>query len=307
MAETELLAKGEEAHKRIAALGSSATSMVVETYGLLGRVSIEPGMLWEGYKKMVVNADGYGVVYLIGEKLYRQSVKDFILDELMSAYARAGKSTKPWRTILKVEYNFICGLCVPWYLHLGATAAELALFYSNNKELVDTAIKGTKTVYNTLNWFKKNCPTLYTKLRNSAAWAVAKDMPSEMVEAGTVAFFLGRILMNAKQAIGDGVEMAFIVWVKIIFKVAALVVVTHMPSFIAHAAAKATKDVVEEIRKQLGYEGVTITKEEAQQMIKELTKDKPETEKKLKELKDQSERYLPVIKDVVKKMEEENE
>jgi hypothetical protein len=309
MAEPELLAKNEEAHKRAAAVKETATSLTVKTGTVMGEVTIDPGTIWSGYNKMIVTADGFGVVYMNREVLYRQGVSDFIRDELISAFEKAGQSAKPWIKIAKTEFKFICGLFVPWYGSIGIFAAEIAIFYHQNKSLTDEAFEHGRKVMDRLLWVRSKCPTLFDKLMISVGRILLKEWRSGSVEALTtsenIAHFIGRILRGAKGTVEETGVLTIKALIKTILIVAIINGTLNIPGIVIASAKIANKTLVEKIILELSFIGAPTLKEEAIKISIELMMNPEETKKNLTELYEASQKLIPILEKLAAKIKED--
>jgi len=165
MAEVEFLAEGEEARKRVAELKDPLASSVTVDSTLFGKVEVRAGMQSWDKLRLVVYADGAGVAYLEGDKLFKMSAADFVRDEQFRCFEKAGKSATPWIKIWKMEVEFLCSVVIPWWGMIPIKAAEGALLYSNNKELVDGGIKHCRTFFEVMLWFRTFVPSSSTNWR----------------------------------------------------------------------------------------------------------------------------------------------
>ncbi len=311
MAAREQIATGLDAHERASKVGPTATPLRLKTASVLGEILIEPGTVWGEGRKMIVTADGHGIVFFEDDVLFRQSPKDFVLDELVSVFAKAGVSAKPWRKILKTEFNFICGLLVPWYGSVGIAAAETTLFYANNKSVVDRAFKHIEKLIDFFDYLGEKHP----KLRNKLLLSLGKNsiLGVKHGTSGDIAHFVGRLMKGYRELKADkskaastGLIIASLkILVVIVLKTAAIFMALHAPVFAIKGFIGDSKKQIDEYVKEFRATlGMVISVDEAKAIRESIVKDLSASEK-FSAFADDANKGLKAIEDLLAKADEE--
>lgn len=308
MGVAELIAKGADAHQKAAAMkGKNEPPYTVKTGTVMGDVTLESGMMWSGYQKIIIWASSFGVYYMKDDSLYRQDAKDFIRDELLVAFEKAGTSSKPIVRLYKATFEFIMGLVAPWYVTLGYKICETAYYYITYTELINSAYTQSGKLLSTLIWLRRLSPTFFNKMMWSIGKEILKDVPSS-VSAEDIAFFLGRVLMSVKNykkpdAIITKITISLVV--KLALKVAGIVGLLRTPGIIADSTKKNTEALAQEVRKELTLLGIASTPGECEIIVKELQTNKNEASEMMKQMKEASEQLTPLLEQLGEIMKED--
>lgn len=277
-----LLFSGQAAASAVARLLPTANPLTVQSG--LGPVELQPGTIWSD-NRLLVSADTTFTHYTIGDGFYEWSTSSFIREEWFNAVAPAVAQAELIVTLAKVEIAFITGLLVPFYQLLLVSAASLGLSFHRNRETYMAALDQAPRVIQLLNDFRERCPTLYTRLRNTAANDLLANLPSG-VTAEDVAFFLGRIIRT--RVIGTILRTVLIGMV---------VALSRLGLIAGRALRQSALDRVSELQSILATQGVPVTRDEAERIIREIEA-MPDTPKKLQELQQAIEKLLPLLEGI---------
>lgn len=280
-----LLLAGKEAMAAVATILPQSHPLVVPSP--LGPVELRPGTIWAGRKMLLYAAPLY-VWYTIDDRLYEWNTPAFVRDEWLTAIAK-GAATAEWLVVVaEVEFALLTGIFVPWYILLALSCAKLGILYLTHRQLFNDAFKYGPDVLEKLLALKSSHPQLFHKLLVQAGKDVLVNMPKG-ITAEDVAFFLGRLIHAAAEA---GAELTLGMLVKMTLKIAGLVTLVHLPNFAAHGVEAAAKARAEELKKQLEDAGFTVTKGEAEAILREALS-QPDTKDKLKALEDACQKLAP--------------
>lgn len=282
-----LMLAGREAMAAVAKILPQAHALVVPS--AMGSVELRPGSIWSGNRMLVYPAPLY-VWYTIDDRFYEWNTALFVRDEWFSAMA-AGAARAHWLVILgEVEMALLTGIFVPWYILLGVSCAKLGIFYLTHKKEVDEAFKYGPQVLSALNSLRKSHPLLFHKLLVQAGKETLENLPGS-VSAEDIAFFLGRVIKGAMEA---GAELTLGGLIKIAIHVAELVALAHLPSVTGRAVGAAASAHAEEFKRRLEAAGFTLTKGEAESILREALA-QPDTNAKLQALEDACKKLAPSL------------
>jgi len=312
MAEPELLARGDEAKKRIS--GLSYTELTIKTGTVMGDVTIKSGTIWSGYSRMIVAVVNRDVFYTVDDKLYRLGVSDFIRDELMSAFEKAGKSAAPWIEIGKAEFEFIMGVVMPTWGAVLFAIAKAAFFYVQHKATISVAWELNKELWDILVVIQKKCPRFMQKLAMTTAKEAIKDAVFGAPAPQEAAKLLGRIVRNLVQKTAAAAEagskvagafkLTIQILVKVILETAALVRVLNIPSRTGAAITKAAAGIASEVEKILKAAGAPLSRDEARLIAEEIIREKDDLLKKFTRLEEINKQLIPKLEELEKALKE---
>lgn len=278
-----LLATGRKAAEELAKWLPKGLSADVLAGGY-GWIRLQPGLIYMG-DRMVVSATGATVTYTVRDKLYITSTPQFVHDEWILSMSKGAKSALGMVYLTELEIALLIGIFVPWYVLLGMTVAKAGLFYRENKKLMDKVLAHSSDLLPLLWWFITNHPKLFGKL----IW--------EGIEGEDVAFFIGRVIRGS-----GGLTK---VTLKSLLRVAGvtLVIVTAIHAWpaaarggkeIGTAAAEDLAKVAKKLKKAMEEANVTLSDEEALEIIKDMIAD-PAVLRKLKSLEGTLDELIPAL------------
>jgi hypothetical protein len=294
----QLLVSGVDAINTIARILPSATPITVVTG--FGPVELKPGTIWSG-DRILVSADTVYARYAIRDELYEWSTSEFLRAEWFAAAGRATAQAEVFVHLAKFEIAMLSGIFVPWYLLFGLSVASIGLSCYHNRDTYRQALREAPAVLRRLQDLRERSPTLFNKLLKTAAKDVLANLPAG-VTAEDVGFFIGRVIGGLgggpfhpfRPATVNSVQVTLGAVLRTVVKVGLLVTATHLPQITAEAVAAAARARAAELQARLADEGITVTQEEAEKILRELLA-KPDTHQKLRELEQHIGQLIPVL------------
>jgi hypothetical protein len=224
---------------------------------------------------MLVSATPTGVVYSDGPALFQMYAPDFVRDVWLAGMSEGAARAEPMVALAKAEFAFIIAFFVPWYGALALGALEAIVTYDENRAEFAKLKDALPRFLAARAEFKKRYPTLYDAFFQHCFWELVHHLP-EGIEMSDVAYLLGRIigaqgLLGAwVKALEKGVALSVKTCAVIIAEYFVLVSIVHAPGIAGRAAAAAVESGAKEIQQALARDGITVNKQEAALIAKEL-------------------------------------
>jgi hypothetical protein len=290
----KLLLHGKAATEAVTKVLPTAHAITVSSP--LGFIELKPGTIFNK-NKFLVSPTPMSVIYTVDDRLYEYGTQDFLRTEYLNALSTGAAHAMPMVYLAKVECEFLMGIFVPWYGMLGLTVAKAGLTYVNHKPAFERAWEKAPAVCRLLQDLRLRKPTLFRKLLHTGAREVLVDM-RHGISMEDVAFFVGRCirggavtpkLVSPARTIGPLIVM--------IGYTAACVGAIHAPGIAVHGVAAAGGKTLEQLKAQLAHQGIHVTSEEANIIVREIMADH-EGMRKLQELREALEIMLPTLEEL---------
>ncbi len=240
------------------------TAHILDFPSSLGTVRLVPGTVWAGHRMLVYAAPLY-CYFTVDDRFYEWQTWRFVQDEWFHALAAGANRAAYWEDIAKAEVALFCGIFFPWYVMLGLVCAQVSLLYVEHRDVVNKVFEHGPAVLTALDDLKTKHPVLFDKLMKKVAHDLLVNLPKG-VTVNDVAFFVGRLIQGAAKA---GPALTLKLLARITATTAALVSATHLPSISGHVVAAEAKKHATEYQKKLNDAGYTVTKDEAEAILKD--------------------------------------
>lgn len=161
-----LLSTGEEAMRTAARLKVGAQPATFSAGGQPW--TLRPNTVYTARGWLLLKVDtswaAPKVLFMEDDRLYEWSASDFVRTIGFDAMGRGAQKAMGMVTLAEWEAGLLTGALVPWYTTLLVSAAGLALFFHNNRALVESAIAQARVVKQLLDALETRAPTLFKVL-----------------------------------------------------------------------------------------------------------------------------------------------